>query len=85
MNPLPLEGQVTALPLPRLVAPVIARMGFQIAQVQYAGAAPGQVAGLGQLNITVPAGIAGDVPVTVNIGGNSSQSAVTIAVKDVKQ
>jgi len=47
----------------------------------YCGGVPGQIAGLTQLNVPVPPGLpAGNVPITVTIGGVSAQSGVTVAV-----
>ena len=51
--------------------------------VQYAGAAPGQVAGLMQVNVQIPAGVqpGGYVPVVLTVGNVSTTSgAVWIAV-----
>ena len=51
--------------------------------VQYAGQAPGEIAGLTQVNAVVPQGVAAGpaVPVVVGIGGVQSQAGVTMAVK----
>jgi len=51
--------------------------------VQYAGSAPGEVAGLLQVNAVVPRGVGpgSAVPVTVRVGEIASQAGVTIAVK----
>jgi uncharacterized protein (TIGR03437 family) len=48
---------------------------------QYCGGVPGQIPGLTQINFQVPSGLtAGQVPVSVTIGGVSSQPGVTISV-----
>ena len=48
----------------------------------YAGAAPGSVQGIYQINATVPTGsAAGSVPLQVKVGGASAQSAVTLYVQ----
>jgi len=62
--------------------PVTATIGGVNAPVTYAGAAPGEVAGVVQVNVQIPAGVAtgGAVPVTVNVGGVAAQQGVTIAV-----
>jgi uncharacterized protein (TIGR03437 family) len=59
------------------------KIGGIDAVVQYAGSAPNLVAGLLQVNAVVPTSIApgASVPVTVSVGGASSQRNVTIAVK----
>ena len=70
-------------PLPRLVAQPTVTIGGLPATVAYAGAAPGAIAGLTQINAQIPAGVkAGlSVPVVVQIGNWQSQAALTITVK----
>jgi uncharacterized protein (TIGR03437 family) len=64
------------------VLPVTVTIGGVSAAVQYAGSAPGEVAGLLQVNAAVPSGIAaGTAAVVVSVGGVPSQVGVTIAVK----
>jgi uncharacterized protein (TIGR03437 family) len=50
--------------------------------LQYVGGAPGDVAGLLQVNVTVPAGVTpgSAVPVVIRVGNVTSQTGVTIAV-----
>jgi uncharacterized protein (TIGR03437 family) len=73
---------IVASQLPRPVLPVTAQIGGQPATVYYAGGAPGMAAGVMQLNLQVPAGVAGSaVPVTLTVGGQSSPPGVTIAVR----
>ena len=76
------DGKVSGAPLPRPELPVNVTIGGQRADVLYAGAAPGIVAGVFQLNVRVPIAIAeGSQPVVVRIGGGASQLGLTIAVK----
>ncbi len=63
-----------------LAASTTATVGGQPAQILYAGDAPGEVAGMVQFNIQVPAGVAGTVPVMVTTGGVSSQTTATVAI-----
>lgn len=50
--------------------------------VLYAGLAPGSISGLYQINVRVPASTpAGDIPVTITIGGFQTQSGATIPVQ----
>ena len=50
--------------------------------MQYAGAAPGQVAGLLQVNVRIPADAgSGAVPIEIQVGDATSQPGMTIAVK----
>jgi uncharacterized protein (TIGR03437 family) len=79
--PAGVDGKLADDPvLPKPVFPVTATIGDVPAQVQYYGAAPGQVAGLMQVNILVPAGArSGDV--VLHIGGNDSQKGATVAIR----
>jgi len=73
-----------AEPFPRLTAqPVVVTIGGLAAAVQYAGAAPGLVAGLTQINAQVPVGVTPGltVPVVVQIGSWQSQAGLTVAVQ----
>ena len=73
-NPLNAEGT--------LLLPVTVTIGGQTATVNYAGPAPGLVDGVMQINAVLPSGIAsGAVPVVVQVGTASSQTAVTVAVQ----
>ncbi len=70
--------------LPHPAATVAVTIGGIAAQVQYAGAVPGQVAGLMQVNVVIPSGVtAGNaVPVVLTVGGTSSQSGITVAISE---
>ena len=83
-SPFVADGSVvTAGLLPRPVLPVTASIGGQPATVLYAGGAPGMAAGVLQVNVQLPDGLAAgsSVPVTITAGGQSSQPGVTIAVR----
>lgn len=74
----------TSQPFPALVnQPVTVTIGGISAQVQYAGGAPGAVAGLTQINAVVPANAptGPSVPVVIQIGTWQSQAGVTMAVQ----
>ena len=81
-NPAGVNGKPAAPPYPQPLAPVALQIGGYKAEILYAGAAPGY-AGLMQINARVPAGYAGSgiLPVRLTVGGVSSQSGVTLAVK----
>ena len=66
--------------LAKPVSAVTATINGIPATVNYYGAAPGQVAGLLQVNITVPPG-ASSGEVVLTIGGNKSQGGVTVSVR----
>ncbi len=73
---------VTPLPTLPTNVPVTVTIGGQAAQVQYAGGAPGAIAGLYQINAVIPANIdSGTQPVVVNIGGVPAQGNVTLTVQ----
>ena len=69
--------------LPKPVAPVTVTVAGVTTPVEYAGAAPGQVAGLMQVNIRLPqTGLgSGNLAVKVKVGDFTSQASITIAVK----
>lgn len=74
------RGEAASLPKP--ILPVTATVDGRPANVGYAGAAPGMVAGVMQVNVEVPAASGtGNVPVVIRVGDADSQSGVTIAVK----
>ena len=62
--------------------PVVARISGMEAEVLYAGAAPGLVAGAMQVNLKIPANApSGALPVFLTVGTATSQTGVTIAVE----
>jgi uncharacterized protein (TIGR03437 family) len=77
------DGTVSAPPLAMPSQQVTVTIRGVNAQVQYAGAAPGFVNGLMQINVYIPTTIdfGNHVPLSVNVGNYSSQDNVTIAVK----
>jgi uncharacterized protein (TIGR03437 family) len=76
------DGLINSVPLPLPVAPVTVTIGGQNATVNFAGGAPGLVAGVIQVNAQIPTGTpAGNaVPVVVQVGTSNSQPGITIAV-----
>jgi uncharacterized protein (TIGR03437 family) len=82
LSPSGIEGSIASAPLPRLLLPVTVTIGGQQATVQSAGAAAGQVEGVMQIDVSIPAGIppGSAIPVVVQAGGVSSQDGITIAV-----
>src|SRR5262249_30003486 len=76
------DGSVTAPPLPRPTSTVTATAGGVAAEVLYAGAAPGFVAGVLQVNLVIPPSVpSGNQPVVVKIGDASTQAGLTVAVR----
>jgi len=81
-SPAGVDGRITGTVLPQPLAPVSVTIGGVAATVQYAGGAPGIIAGVMQVNAVVPAGVSpGSVPVVVTVGGVASQGGVTVTVK----
>jgi uncharacterized protein (TIGR03437 family) len=77
------DGQVNSSVYPKPVLPASVTVGGQRAVLAYLGAAPGFVAGVLQVNVTVPANAPSGnaVPIVLTIGTNSSPAAATMAVQ----
>ena len=82
-DPPGVDGQITGDTLPKPLLPVSVQIGALQAQVLYAGAAPGLVAGLLQVNCVVPLNSPSGwaIPVVLTIGKTSSQPGVTLAIQ----
>ena len=81
-NPPGVDGGIAARVISEPVFPVSLTIGNKPAKVLYAGSAPGQVAGLLQVEAIIPDGLStGNAEVILTVGPNSSQPGVTIAVK----
>jgi uncharacterized protein (TIGR03437 family) len=85
-SPVPADGQVSISPLAKLSLPVSVSIGGSLlspAQLQYAGPAPGEIAGVMQINVPlIPGLLTGRaLPVAIVVGNaSSSYQSVTIAV-----
>jgi uncharacterized protein (TIGR03437 family) len=82
-----LDGKLASGPFPKPSLPVrVVIAGWESIiggeQLQYVGAAPGEVAGVLQINVRIPAGITpgSAVPVYIIVGSTFGQFGVTIAV-----
>lgn len=81
-NPRGSDGRIASTVFPKPLQNVKVTIGGIDANVAYAGAAPFLVAGVFQINVTVPPGVSsGAVPVVVTVGTISSPAGVTVAVK----
>jgi uncharacterized protein (TIGR03437 family) len=81
-NPASQDGVPATAPLPQPVLQVSATIGGRAVQPQYAGAAPGLVSGVIQINVQIPTGVTpGAVPVVIQVGTSSSPNGVTIYVQ----
>ena len=83
MQPIP-PGQLATV-ADSLANPITVTIGtttLSAADVLYAGASPGSLGGLVQFNVRIPASTPnGDTPVTITIGGVSTQAGYTIPVQ----
>jgi uncharacterized protein (TIGR03437 family) len=82
-SPAGIDGKPGSDPVPHPTLPVSVTIGGQTVTPIYAGGAPGNVAGLMQVNVQIPSGIqtGSAVPVLLQVGNASSQAGVTIAVR----
>jgi uncharacterized protein (TIGR03437 family) len=76
------DGQIASSVFPKPVLPVRVEISGVQAEVLYAGAVPGQVAGLMQVNARIPEGSnQGPVPVQITVGTGTSQRQLFVSVR----
>lgn len=81
-NPPAVTGSVTGSVLEWLAQPITVTVGNVPAVVEFAGAAPTFVAGVGQLNIQLANGTpSGTQPLVITVGGIGSAATATLAVQ----
>jgi len=82
-TPAGVDGRIAAGTLPKPVLPVRVRIGGIEVVPEYAGAAPGFIAGAMQVNVRVPTEPqqSGNVPVVLLVGGWPSQEGLTVAIR----
>jgi uncharacterized protein (TIGR03437 family) len=82
-SPSGVDGRLATEVFPKPVLPVSVQISGVDAQILYAGAAPGLVAGVLQVNARVPVTVAPglNIPIQMTIGGVSSRFGVTLAVR----
>lgn len=82
LHPTPSDGEIEQT-LATTGSAVTATIGGVAADVLYAGAAPGLVAGVVQVNVRVPAGVAPNsaAPISLRIGSFTTQPGVTVAIQ----
>jgi len=90
LAPAPGTGRIVGVtaPYPTPLGQVRVRIGGMDAEVLYAGAAPGYVAGLIQINARIPSNAGGsgvtfpaNLPVQLQVGDQNSASQVTVSVR----
>lgn len=79
--PAGIDGNVATAVFPKPVQEVLVQIGSRPATVLYAGAAPGFVSGVLQLNVTIPAGVTGTVPISVKIGEAATPAGLNVVVR----
>ncbi len=82
-NPPTADGTITGSVLATPQLPVTVQISGETADVLYAGAAPGEPAGVLQVNARIPADVPRgiNVSVVITVGNVSSQAGVTLATK----
>ena len=76
------DGEVSAAPLPRPRLPVSVEVAGRRADVSFAGAAPGLVAGVSQINFRVPPGVSvGEVPLSIIAGKYRSSPRLRLWIR----
>jgi uncharacterized protein (TIGR03437 family) len=76
------DGQMANGILPKSRLPVSVTVAGQAAEILYQGAAAGEVAGLMQVNLRLPLGVAsGNAAIALQVGSFTSQPGLTVAVK----
>jgi len=87
-SPAGVTGKVTTVASPPApvtpgpLLPISVTIAGQGANWTFAGEAPGFVSGVMQLNVVVPTGIpGGDQPIQVTVGGNQSQTGLTVSLR----
>ena len=81
-TPAGVDGRVATTVYPKPIMPVSVTIGGRAAQVQYAGTAPGDVAGVLQINAIIPTDCPlGNIPVGISVGGYAGPDNVTVSVQ----
>jgi uncharacterized protein (TIGR03437 family) len=79
--PAGVDGNVNNTVYPKPVQPVSVTVGGQGAQILYAGAGPGFVAGVLQVDLQIPPGVSGTVPLQLIVGTGSTPAGLTVTVR----
>jgi uncharacterized protein (TIGR03437 family) len=82
VNPPTADGHISIGPAATTL-PVTATIAGVPADVTYAGAAPGLIAGVAQINVRVPKGLPPNpsAPILLSVGGVTTAAGVTVALK----
>ena len=80
-NPAGVDGSVATAVFPKPLLEVTVMIGGRGASVLYAGAAPGFVAGVFQINVQIPAGVVGTAPLQVRVGQAVTPAGTSVTVR----
>jgi len=82
-DPPGVDGRLAVGVVPKPLAAVSVSIGGLPATVQYAGAAPGEMPGLFQINTQIPANVqpGNNVSLQVTVGSATSPAGVTLAIR----
>ncbi len=82
-DPPGVDGRLAVGVVPKPLAAVSVNIGGVPATVQYAGAAPGEMPGLFQINAQIPMSVqpGNQVPVQITVGAGASLNGVTLAIR----
>ncbi len=75
------DGAVSTSVFPKPVLPVTVTVGGQPAEILYAGAAPDFVSGVLQLNVRLPQGVTGTLPLVLRIGEATTPAGINVTVR----
>jgi uncharacterized protein (TIGR03437 family) len=78
--PAGVTGQVNTSVLPTPVLPLSVKVGGQTAKLLYAAAAYGNVSGVLQVDILIPPGVSGTVPLELKIGDATTPAGLTVTI-----
>lgn len=80
-DPPGVDGNVANSVYPKPNLSVFVQIGGQTANVQYAGAAPGFVSGVLQVNVQIPGDLSGTLPLQLQIGTATTPAGLTVSVR----
>ena len=80
-SPAGIDGNVANSVFPKPILPVTVQIGTQAGTVLYAGAAPGFVSGVLQVNVQLPAGLRGTQPLQLRIGSATTPTGINVTIR----
>jgi uncharacterized protein (TIGR03437 family) len=80
-SPAGVDGNVANSVFPKPILPVTVQIGGRAGEVLYAGAAPGFVSGVLQVNVRIPAGVTGTAALQLKIGNATTPTGINVTVR----